>query len=117
MAYQISCVKELIKRQIGRFDIEFEDGKYKIEDLETQYMQIYNGKYGGGRIMLNPMGMINDGLMEFCFRRGHVNAMFAIYLFLQPGGRMCYDPGFNIYRCKKAKVINKMKDSNGNLIP
>ena len=27
-------------------------------------MQIYNGKFGGGRIMLNPIGLINDGYME-----------------------------------------------------
>lgn len=32
-AYTISCIIELIRRQIGIFDIEFENGKYKVENL------------------------------------------------------------------------------------
>jgi hypothetical protein len=83
-AYTAACVIELIRRQLGTFDIEFEgeDKKYKIENLTTQYLQIYNGKFGGGRIMLNPLGLINDGLMELCFRTGNVGALFALYLFI-----------------------------------
>jgi hypothetical protein len=30
-------------------------------------MHIYNGKFGGGRIMLNPIGLINDGYMELVY--------------------------------------------------
>ena len=28
---------------------------------------IYNGKFGGGKIMLNPLGILNDGLMELVY--------------------------------------------------
>lgn len=76
-------------------------------------MSLYNGKYGGGGIMLNPFGMINDGFLELNFRTGYLSASTSIYMFLQPGGRMCYDRGFNIYRCKQAKVTNKLRDNSG----
>jgi hypothetical protein len=28
---------------------------------------VNNGKYGGGRIMLNPIGFMNDGYFELIF--------------------------------------------------
>jgi len=31
---------------------------------------VYTGKFGGGRIMLNPMGVINDGMIELGFVKG-----------------------------------------------
>jgi hypothetical protein len=37
-AYSISCIRELIRRERGRFDIEIDDGLEHIKDLDTQYM-------------------------------------------------------------------------------
>ena len=34
-AYTISCLGELYKKQIGNYDIEFDDGKIVIKDLST----------------------------------------------------------------------------------
>lgn len=38
-----------------------------IKNLDTQLVMVNNGKYGGGRIMLNPLGFINDGYFELIF--------------------------------------------------
>ena len=53
----------------------------KLENLWTQYLQIYNGKFGGGKINLNPLGILNDGLMELVYRANFVTASHAINLF------------------------------------
>jgi hypothetical protein len=81
-AYTVSCVVELIRRERGLFDIDIDDGKHVIQNLDTQYMMIYNGKTGGGRIILNPIGMINDGFMEMVFRPAYVGPHTAINLFV-----------------------------------
>ena len=81
-AYTVSCIVELIKRERGIFDIEIDDGLEYIKDLDTQYMMIYNGKTGGGRIILNPIGMINDGFMEMVYRPEYVGPYSAINLFV-----------------------------------
>ena len=31
---------------------------------------VNNGKFGGGRILLNPMGVMNDGHFELAFYKG-----------------------------------------------
>ena len=46
-----------------RFDVEL-DGKMVYENLDTLFIQLNNGKLAGGRIILNPFGIINDGLSE-----------------------------------------------------
>jgi hypothetical protein len=71
---------------------------------------MYNGKYGGGRMILNPLGIINDGFMELAFRPGKVDMVFGTLMFCQTGGRMCYDELFNYWRCKTAKLINRVTD-------
>ena len=78
-----------------------------MENLWTQYLQIYNGKFGGGKINLNPLGILNDGLMELVYRTGFVSASHAINLFFQPHGKLIYDENFKIIRCKDIKIVNK----------
>ena len=63
--------------------------------------------------MLNPLGIINDGYMEFTYFKGLLSTLYAIYLFLWPGGVFCYEKNFEIFRVKQAKIINKMKDGMG----
>ena len=101
---------------MGDYDIEFDDGKLMIKDLKTQYMQIYNGKYGGGGIMLNPLGLINDGLMELVFYKEMITTQEAVKLFLTPGGCMFYNHMFRCFKCSKIKLINKQKTADGQMI-
>jgi len=80
-AYTISCLIELCRRQSFTYDFIIDDGRVKIDNLWTHYLQIYNGKFGGGKINLNPLGVLNDGLMELVYRTGYVSASHAINLF------------------------------------
>ena len=66
--------------------------------------------------MLNPLGLINDGYMDLVFYPGTITAFFALYMFILPGGRMSYDPGFRCYRCKSAKIVNKQKGADGEYV-
>ena len=109
LAYTISCFRELYRKYQCTLDIEIDEGRHVIRNLTTQYLQIYNGKFGGGRIMLNPLGMINDGYMELCYRPDLVTTAFGVWMFIQPGGKHFYDPGFQTYRCSTVKLINRNK--------
>jgi len=70
---------------------------------------IYNAKYGGGRMMLNPLAIINDGYFELLFYPGLIGFASAIKLFdgAKSGGTHIYDPRGNLYRAKKIRVTNK----------
>ena len=116
-AYTISCVRELVRRASCTYDLIFDNGKHKIENLWTQYMQIYNGKFGGGKIMLNPIGILNDGFMELVFYKTWISAAGAINLFCKPHGKLFYDSGFVCYRCKNVKIVNKQVDKTGKKVP
>ena len=50
-------------------------------NFDTQIILVYNGKSGGGRIMLNPLGMINDGYFELGFVSDRFSASTAMQLF------------------------------------
>lgn len=80
-AYTISCLIELCRRQSCTYDFIIDGGRVKLENLWTQYLQIYNGKFGGGKINLNPIGILNDGFMELVYRANFVTASNAINLF------------------------------------
>lgn len=41
---------------------------------------VNNGKYGGGRIMLNPIGFMNDGYFELIFFDRLLSASRALKL-------------------------------------
>ena len=58
-----------------------EDGTHVLDNVETQFMSIYNGKFGGGRIMLSPLGIINDGYMDLTFMRGFQTFASSMSLF------------------------------------
>ena len=59
---------------------------------------------------MNPLGVLNDGLMELVYRTGYVSASGAINLFFQPHGKLIYDENFRIIRCKNVKIVNKKID-------
>lgn len=44
-------------------------------------MLVYNGKYGGGRILLNPLAILNDGYFEMEFYQNLIGFKKAIKLF------------------------------------
>lgn len=51
------------------------------KDLTTQLLLVYNGKFGGGRIMLSPPSVINDGKFEIYFADEPMDTVPLIQIF------------------------------------
>ena len=80
-----------------------------IKDLTCAYMSIYNGKFGGGGMMQNPMGFINDGLFELVFNNQIMGKSKSVKLLdeSKKGGIQIYCPLLDYYRCKNLILVNK----------
>ena len=61
--------------------------------------------------MLNPLGLINDGLMELVFYKQILGVQSALNLFkgTKSGGVQFYDNNFTCYRAKNVKLTNFSK--------
>lgn len=122
-AYTFSAIIEILKHFVGNYDIDVDHGRYKINNLQTLYMQIYNGKFGGGKIMLNPIGLINDGYMDLVFMSNAMNGItypakaLSMFSKAKSGGTHFYNNDFVCYRCKALKLYNKCFDKIGQKLP
>lgn len=124
IAYTITAFFEILRGFVGRYDMDIDDGQIIIEGLKTQYMQIYNGKFGGGRIMLNPIGLINDGYMELVYMKEVIEGKLrypyktlGMFQGAKSGGTQFYDNDFVCYRCKSLKLTNKTVEQSGQKVP
>jgi len=59
-------------------DLEIDEGRIRINDITTQKMCVYNGKFGGGGLLLSPLGVINDGLLDICYVNRIISSMAII---------------------------------------
>ena len=75
-------------------------------------MLVYNGKYGGGRMILNPMAILNDGFFEMIFYKNLIGFKKSIKLFegAKKGGTHIYDANGIVYRISKLRLENKSPD-------
>ena len=107
-AYSLQTVIELAKMRSEKYDFLIDDD-IQIENQDTQFILVYNAKYGGGRMMLNPLAIINDGHFEFLFIQNLIGFNAAIKLFdgAKNGGTHIYDERGILYRAKKVKITNK----------
>jgi len=78
---------------------------------------MYNGRYGGGGKVINPLGIVNDGKTELIFYNGVVSKKTSFGLFdgLEKGGLQVYDPQLFVYRISKVKLTNKGTNPDGSL--
>ncbi len=69
------------------------DENILLTDIETQFVLVYNAKYGGGRMLLNPLAILNDGFFEFIFFKNLIGFGAAMKLFdgAKNGGTQIYD--------------------------
>jgi len=72
-------------------------------------MWIYNGKFGGGGMCLNPLGLVNDGYSEITFYNDLIPIVRTLRFFMmaRSGGTHIYDESQNVIRFKNMKLINK----------
>jgi diacylglycerol kinase family enzyme len=98
----------MMKRRQETFDMEIDDNII-LKDITTQFILVFNSKFGGGRMILNPLAIINDGYFEFYYFKTLMGFSECIKLFdgAKAGGTQVYNADAAIYRCKKLKLINK----------
>lgn len=111
-AYKIGTLKELISGKPMDIEIDIGNGEHKIGPIKSMFMSCFNGKYGGSSYLLNPIGLINDGLMEFMCIEGQMGFIQSKDLFDQAlgGGVHIYDPRCKQYRCRDATLKNLKAD-------
>lgn len=80
-AYTVIAVREMVKKRQEKVDFIIDDGTYTIENVDSQHITVWNGKYGGGDSMLNPLGIVNDGLFELIYYQGLVGTKTIIEMF------------------------------------
>lgn len=109
-------MREMIKKRQEKVDFIIDDGKYKIENVDSQHITVWNGKYGGGDAMFNPLGIVNDGLFELVYYQNLIGTkrMIGIFDEAKNGGTQMYDNNFECYRAKNLKIVNKSKNQNTN---
>lgn len=62
-AYDIAAVKTFCCLRTDKFDLHM-DGKLYKENFDTEIVMGFNGKVGGGGMILNPFAVLNDGFMD-----------------------------------------------------
>ena len=105
----------MIKKEEKKYDIELDaesvgdegeqtkDGMRQVlTDVNACLFFAYNGKFGGGRIQLSPMSLVNDGLFEVSYYTKRFGLSKAIQLFdeAKSGAEFVYDPEIEIRRVK-----------------
>ena len=49
------------------YSINVDDGSAEFNDITTNFMLVFNSKFGGGHMNLSPISIMNDGLCELGF--------------------------------------------------
>ena len=80
-AYSVKTIIELTKKKEVNFDINAHDQEIVIPDLKTNFIWVYNGKYGGGDMLLSPFSLVNDGACELTYFDGRVGFCQSIPFF------------------------------------
>ena len=74
-------------------------------------MLVFNGKFGGGRMILSPTSMINDGKFEIYMANKVFSTPKLIKVFdeSRKGGEHFYDSDGSIFSVKKLRLENRSK--------
>ena len=63
---------EFFKKKAVHFDIDIDDNQIFLKDMKTNFIWLYNGKFGGGSMLLSPFSIINDGFCELSYYTGNI---------------------------------------------
>ena len=78
-------------------------------DQQSQLFFCYNGKYGGGRILLSSASVINDGKLDIQFATEVTNTPKLLETFARAmtNGTCYFEDRCALYKCKKCRIVNK----------
>lgn len=107
-AYDLAGFREIINLKYDKFDLYMDDQLY-MEDVEAILIMFFNGKLGGGGMMMQPFAVLNDGFLDVAIVRN-----FGVKYLLQitdltqnHGGIQCYDEQLIYLRAKTFRIVNK----------
>ena len=115
--YASSAIVNFAKNSTEFFDviIEKSDGSLiELKNEETLFLVVMNGKYGGGRFVLCPSAILNDGLLDVCMQHGPAGtkelAKFMKHAIVKKGAHI-YKDNYSCFRGKSMKIVSR----NGNI--
>jgi len=71
--YITSAIANFLSSNTDNFDVLLQqpDGtRIELLNEETMLLLIMNGKFGGGRVCMSPMALLNDGLLDITLQHG-----------------------------------------------
>ena len=120
-AYTIQTAIELIKGRKECYDLEIDDGGIKYSDQAAKFFWLYNGKFGGGGMVLSPFSVINDGFFEITLVEDETPFMEQIEFFdnVKAGGTQIYKQNdgkqtLASIRARKIVAYNKTPSTEAN---
>ena len=108
-AYQVSALIEFCNIKHDLVDI-YVDEVLLYENLATCLMVNFNGKFGGNGMLLNPNGLINDGLIELIVVTEKLNFKRLADLMesaMKKGAIHHYQQEVKCLRGRTMKIVNK----------
>mmetsp|Transcript_38553 Transcript_38553/g.50532 ORF Transcript_38553/g.50532 Transcript_38553/m.50532 type:complete len:195 (-) Transcript_38553:329-913(-) len=84
--------------------------RIELTNEQTMFLIIMNGKFGGGRIVLCPSAILNDGLLDICMQHGPAGikeyGRFVKHAIVKKGAHI-YKQNYSCFRGKAIKIINR----------
>ncbi len=71
---------------------------------------IMNGKFGGGRINMSPMALLNDGLLDITLQHGPANVKEIVNFFRDAAigrGAHIHRNNYATFRGQLVKIVNQ----------
>lgn len=111
-AYKVQAVIEFVRKESGIYDFEI-DSEAKVENINSNFVLVFNSKFGGGHINLSPFSIMNDGLGELTFydRPQDFSGCMKLFDESKDGGKHVYSEHGRIHRFKTLKISNKLQRS------
>ena len=98
--------------------IELSDGtKIELTDEETLFLVVMNGKYGGGRVVLCPSAILNDGLLDVCIMHGPAGTRELVSFIkhaIVKNGAHVYKKNYSCFRGKSMKIVARNGQQEAN---
>ncbi len=76
----------------------------------TMYLLVMNGKLGGGRMLLSPHALLNDGLLDITMQHGPAGKREVLKYIkncVVQKGMMIYKENYACFRGKWVKIVNR----------
>ena len=91
--------------------IEQPDGsRIELPNEESLYLLVQNGKYGGGRCIMCPPALLNDGLLDVCMQHGPAATTeifkYIKHCLVKKGGHI-YKENYACFRGKAIRIVSK----------